>query len=114
MAGFVDQGWIFFWSTGALVLSYSLRNELRRWAPIVGLIAQPAWYYSTWVAHQWGALALSVLITGCHIYGIRNLWFKKKAPVKGPFDAVDGEGRVWPIKCPADVSTSVYRRWRER
>lgn len=39
------------------------RANYRRWACVVGLIAQPSWIYSTWKAEQWGVFILAFVYT---------------------------------------------------
>lgn len=46
----------------------------RRWAPVVGLLGQPAWLAFAWGAEAWGLLALSVAYTGVYARGIWVQW----------------------------------------
>ena len=47
---------------------------LRRWAAPVGLIAQPAWLYASWEAHQYGIFLLSLVYAGAWLRGIYTHW----------------------------------------
>lgn len=61
----------------AVWLSQDSLEKRRKYAPIFGLCSQPFWFYSSYVAEQWGILFLSVLYTWSWIKGIRNYWFSK-------------------------------------
>jgi len=74
----IEQIWLFVLSSSCTFLSHDTRHGWRKWAPFVGLAAQPAWYYSTWIAHQWGAFALTLVITYCHLRGVWLLWWKPR------------------------------------
>lgn len=71
----IEQIWLFVLSSACTFLSHDTKHNWRRWAPVVGLAAQPAWYYSTWIAAQWGVLALTMIITYCHVRGLWLLWW---------------------------------------
>jgi hypothetical protein len=45
-----------------------------RYACIFGLCAQPAWFYATWQAEQWGILALTFVYTAGWARGVWNFW----------------------------------------
>lgn len=77
----IEQIWLFVLSSACTFLSHDTRHHWRRWAPVVGLAAQPAWYYSTWIAAQWGAFALTTIITYCHVRGLWLLWIRKDVVV---------------------------------
>lgn len=55
-------------------LSQSPEVRSRRWAPIIGLAAQPFWMWETWVAGQWGIFALSFVYAIGWARGIRTYW----------------------------------------
>ncbi len=46
----------------------------QRWGYVVGLLAEPAWIYAAWSAHQWGIIILAVIYSGCYALGIWNHW----------------------------------------
>jgi hypothetical protein len=48
-----------------------------RWGFVLGLLAQPAWYYSTITNHQYGIVALNVFYTFCWLQGIYYGFIKK-------------------------------------
>lgn len=51
--------------------SQDRRHNVRRWACIFGIAGQPAWFYASWQAAQWGILTLSLVYT---VGWIRGLW----------------------------------------
>ena len=50
------------------------REPVRRWACVFGLAAQPAWFYATWQAEQWGIFALAFIYTLGWYRGFRHHW----------------------------------------
>ena len=61
---------------GSTWLSQDRRRNYQRWACILGLLAQPAWFYATWKAEQWGIFALAFVYTYCWARGAWNYWIK--------------------------------------
>ena len=45
-----------------------------KWGLVVALAAQPFWFYTTYVNHQWGAFIVSFIYTAIWIYGAYE-WF---------------------------------------
>lgn len=60
-------------------MSQSTSLAQRRWAPIIGLIAQPAWLYASIKAEQWGIAALSLVYAAGWARGIRTYWIVRAA-----------------------------------
>lgn len=52
-----------FWIPCCSIPAAMLVARKNRWAPVFGLLSQPAWYYSTITTEQWGTLALCVFYT---------------------------------------------------
>lgn len=52
------------------------RDQVRRWAPVVGLVSQPFWIMSAWQTQAFGVGIISAWYTYCWIRGIKNNWFK--------------------------------------
>jgi hypothetical protein len=75
----VDQIAIALTGATAIWLSQDERAEWRKWACIFGLCGQPFWFYSAWVAQQWGIFALSFLYTFAWMRGIRYHWLRNKS-----------------------------------
>lgn len=61
----------------AIWLSQSVDPKVRRFAPISGLMAQPFWFYSTYVAEQWGIFTISIFYAYAWFRGLRNQWWNK-------------------------------------
>lgn len=51
----------------------------RKWAPVIGLMGQPAWFYFSISSHAWGLLALSVAYALVYVRGIRQQWGRHEA-----------------------------------
>ncbi len=49
-------------------------ERVRRWGCIIGLIGQPAWFWSTWSHAQWGMFAVTVGYTAAFMRGVWSLW----------------------------------------
>lgn len=58
-------------------LSQSKSREKQRYACLFGMASQPFWFYSSFVAEQWGVFALSFLYAGSWIRGFINHWIRK-------------------------------------
>lgn len=58
----------------AVYLSQDPRPNLRRWAPVLGLIGQPAWFATAIINEQWGLLAIAVLYTYSWARGFIIQW----------------------------------------
>ncbi len=58
----------------ALWLAMGRDERLRRWAPIVGLLGQPAWAWFGWQAEAWGLLAVALAYTGVYAHGAWAQW----------------------------------------
>lgn len=60
----------------AILLSQLPAPAARRWAPVVGLISQPAWIYAALIVEQWANLVCSLLILLIWILGIWWQWIR--------------------------------------
>jgi hypothetical protein len=72
----IEQVAISLLGVGAIALTQSRDQRRRRWASVLGLLAQPAWFYAEWVAHQWGMLFLACIYTGVWCYGFYVNWIR--------------------------------------
>jgi hypothetical protein len=79
----IDQAVIAIFGVAAVWLSQDARDRFRRWAPICGLITQPAWVYTTYVHEQWAILALTALYTFAWAKGFFHYWIRKPAHAGG-------------------------------
>jgi hypothetical protein len=52
--------------------------RVRRWGCIIGLIGQPAWFWSTWSHAQWGMFAVTVGYTAAFLRGVWVLWVRPR------------------------------------
>lgn len=58
----------------AVFLTQSRNESTRRWACVLGLLGQPFWYWSSWVAEQWGIFAMCFLYTASWAKGAWVHW----------------------------------------
>lgn len=72
----IEQTIIVICGVASVWLSQSPAFDARRWAPVIGLAAQPAWIYASWQAAQWGIFALSFVYALGWARGINTYWFK--------------------------------------
>lgn len=73
----ISQIAIFVLGPLAVLLANDARPLWRRWAPVVGLLSQPFWFYATYCAHQWGIFAVAFLYTAAWARGFYYGWIKK-------------------------------------
>lgn len=66
---------IAFTGVTAVWLSQCRSISARKWAPVLGIIGQPAWFFTTIVNGQFGMVLLCVIYTLAWIRGLRNHWF---------------------------------------
>jgi len=58
----------------AIFLTQQELEQHRRFACLFGLAGQPFWFYSTFMAEQWGIFALSFFYTYAWYRGLRLYW----------------------------------------
>lgn len=73
----IEQFVIAMFGVGATWLSQDPRPAWRRWSCILGLLAQPAWFYAAWKAEQWGIFALAFVYTAAWARGFWNGWVRR-------------------------------------
>jgi len=59
-------------------LSQDHRYHHRKYACLIALVGQPFWWYSTFIASQWGIFAMSIFYTVAWMKGTYNYWIKKR------------------------------------
>lgn len=59
-------------------MSASDSLHARRWAPLVGLMGQPAWVYFAVSSEAWGLLAITMAYTALYVRGALKL--NRRAP----------------------------------
>lgn len=79
----IDQIVIGICGLSSVWLSQDARPNWRRFACIFGLVAQPAWLYSSYHAHQWAIFALAFVYTAGWARGVWNFWLKPELPAQG-------------------------------
>lgn len=73
--GVIVQLWIALTGLTAVFLTQqTYRPEWARYACLLGLLGQPAWFYATLSAQQWGIFALSVFYTYAWWLGFKRHW----------------------------------------
>ena len=75
----LDQIGIGLFGVAAIYLSQDERPQVRRWACIAGLCAQPFWFWTTASHSQWGIFCLSVFYTAAWLKGFRTHWMRGTA-----------------------------------
>lgn len=73
------QLFIGLFGVAAVFLSQDPRDSRRRFACLLGLAAQPFWFYTTWHAHQWGIFMLSFFYTFSWARGFVAHWVRRRA-----------------------------------
>jgi len=73
----IIQIWIALLGGLAIWLVGRIENW-KKWGFVIGLIGQPAWFYTTIKHQQWGMVALSVWYTYAWIEGIYNYFYADK------------------------------------
>ena len=68
------QGVLALFGLSSLWMALDPRPALRRWAPLVGLIGQPAWLLFAWGLDAWGLLAVSAAYTAVYLRGVWVQW----------------------------------------
>lgn len=70
----IGQIWIAFFGVSAVWLSMSPNPNTARWGCVCGMISQPAWFYETYMAEQWGIFALCWCYAVSWARGIKTHW----------------------------------------
>lgn len=63
----------------SIFMSQAASIGQRRWAPIIGLVAQPFWLYASIKANQYGIAALSLVYAAGWARGIHTYWIARTA-----------------------------------
>ena len=58
----------------AIWFSQQSNGKLHKFAPVLGLVSQPFWFYETYVANQWGMFILCFGYTIVWFIGFRRYW----------------------------------------
>jgi len=72
----IDQIALGALGASAILLSQHPDESRRRFAPILGLMAQPFWLYTTYVHQQWSIFVLSFFYAYAWWTGFKQHWRK--------------------------------------
>lgn len=73
----IEQTVIALCGMASIWLANDPRESWRRWACIIGLVAQPFWMYATFQAAQWGIFSLSFVYAAGWARGVRHHWIQR-------------------------------------
>ncbi len=64
---------------GLFAIAFAMAGDpnYRRFAPLLGLLTQPFWFYATISAEQWGMVFLCICYTVVWGIGFYNHWIRK-------------------------------------
>lgn len=65
-----------FFGLTALYCAMGNSARLRKWAPIIGIAGQPAWFWFAWQSQAWGLGLLVLAYTLVYANGIYVQWCK--------------------------------------
>lgn len=77
MLGIISQLVIACTGMVAIYLTQQSKEYLKKYAPILGLLGQPFWYYTTLMNEQYGIFVLTLGYTYLWGLGLYNSWFKE-------------------------------------
>jgi len=70
----IEQIFIAFTGVTAIFLSQTGSDSTRKYASVFGLIGQPFWFYSAYVAEQWGIFILCFFYAIAWAKGFKMYW----------------------------------------
>ena len=70
----VSQFFIAVFGVTAVWLTQQPRTDWKRYAPLFGMASQPFWFYSTYIAGQYGIFLLCAAYAYCWWLGIKENW----------------------------------------
>lgn len=70
----IPEIFIAVFGISAIWLSQDRRQDRRRWSPVLGLCAQPFWFYETYTHAQWGIFILCCIYSVAWARGICTYW----------------------------------------
>jgi len=70
----MEQIIIAFTGVVAIWLSQDKRDNFRKYACLFGMAGQPFWFYSAYIAQQWGIFILCIFYTWAWFKGFKNNW----------------------------------------
>lgn len=79
MIGALLQLGLAVFGLGALAMALGRSDRLRRWAPVVGLLGQPLWFWFALRSEAWGLVVLAAAYTFVYAAGARMQWKGRQA-----------------------------------
>ncbi len=76
----MSQFFIAVFGLSAIFLTNDHRPTCKKWAPVMGLLSQPFWFYTTYVHEQWGIFFMSFVYAYFWLRGFNNQWIKSGVP----------------------------------
>lgn len=73
----MEQLAIVFTGVLAVWFSQDKLESRRKYAPILGLLSQPFWFYSAYTAEQWGIVVMCIFYSISWGRGFRTYWIIK-------------------------------------
>ncbi len=73
----IVQAAIFVFGMSAIWLANDPRPRMRRWGCVMGLIAQPFWYYFAFTTDAWGVFFSSFFYSYAWARGFWHQWLKQ-------------------------------------
>lgn len=73
----IDQLGLSVFTTLAIALSQLATARVRKWSSVFGLLSEPFWFYSSYQAHQWGAVWVTCICTLSFTYGFYVGWVRR-------------------------------------
>ena len=73
----LSQAMIFIFGTISMFL-FARNDRWSKWAPIVGLLDKPFWFYATITTDEWGIFALNFVYMFIYLYGLYNFWIRER------------------------------------
>ena len=73
----ISQIFIGLFGVVGIWLTQQSNENIKKYACVLGLIAQPFWFYSMYQSEQWGVFVLCFFYTYAWGLGFYNGWIKK-------------------------------------
>ena len=79
----------------AIRLSQAKSKTAKKYAPVVGLLSQPFWFYVTWQLGMPGMFILTIGYTYAWCVGINNEWMQQPGSLKHNIQSEYHKVRSW-------------------
>jgi hypothetical protein len=78
----IDQIFIAVTELIAIWLIQDKRIEYRKYACLFGLLGQPFWFYSSFMADQWGSFVLCFFFAAAWLKALKEYWIYPETNIK--------------------------------